>query len=250
MYKYYLLLPVLMTGLSMVIGAPFFSNTCPNRRVLRRRLNEVKAVQKSVRSVFSNALNDSTIANASLSSEEVYKHIATRVGVFATPSGFVRFKEAISEVAVAKLDACSSTKNYYHYSIYISKLTNQFLSVSLTDAKSISLARKYYGELLCIQDHLLYFHHRKKRSDSSSRSLDNFFNCLDGKEDLGMLFGIFIVNRIELPRPTLAFVVDNTGSMSQEISSVQWLIRSFIKAERDIPFMYILTTFNDPGMLS
>ena len=56
-------------------------------------------------------------------------------------------------------------------------------------------------------------------------------------------FGVFS----EVP-PTLAFVVDDTGSMGGEISSVQRLIHSFIKTERSEPLAYILTTFNDPGM--
>ena len=47
--------------------------------------------------------------------------------------------------------------------------------------------------------------------------------------------------------PTLAFVVDDTGSMSDEIEAVKNLIKAIINAERTSPFFYILGTFNDPG---
>jgi len=44
----------------------------------------------------------------------------------------------------------------------------------------------------------------------------------------------------------LAFVIDNTGSMSNEIGAVKRIIRSFIGNERREPRMYVLSTFNDP----
>ena len=45
----------------------------------------------------------------------------------------------------------------------------------------------------------------------------------------------------------LAFVVDDTGSMGDEINAVKDLITAIVKAERDNPVFYILGTFNDPG---
>jgi len=44
----------------------------------------------------------------------------------------------------------------------------------------------------------------------------------------------------------LAFVIDNTGSMRNEIDAVKRIIRSFIKNEGREPRMYVLATFNDP----
>ena len=48
--------------------------------------------------------------------------------------------------------------------------------------------------------------------------------------------------------PTLAFVVDDTGSMGGEISAVKDLIKAIIKAEKSSVYYYILGTINDPGM--
>ena len=241
MCKCHLLLSALLTSFSIVVGL----STCPTKEFLEDRIEAVETVKTSVRSVFSKVLNDSTIANASLSSEEVYEHIATSIGVSATPSGFAQFQEAVSEITVAKLDACSTTDESKITSGYISELTKRF--IMLTDAKNISLARAVYGELLCIQDLLSSSDKsRKKRQGDPSDLLEAFFDSLDGKR-MSTIFGIGVFN--EIP-PTLAFVVDDTGSMGSEISSVQRLIRSFIKTERNEPLYYILTTFNDPGMLS
>ena len=237
-FSYNLLLLALVMGLSIVAGLP----TCPTDKFIEERVEAVEAVQTSVRNVFSKVLNDSTIANDSLSSEEVYEHIATNVGLSATPSGFVQFQEAVSEVIVAKLDACSKIDKSEITTDYISDLTKRF--IALTDAKNISLAREVYGKLLCIQDLLSPSDKsRKRRQGDPSDLLDAFFDSLDG-EQLG---AIFLVDVTRDP-PTLAFVVDDTGSMGSEISSVQRLIRSFIKSERSEPLAYILTTFNDPGM--
>ena len=57
-----------------------------------------------------------------------------------TPSGFVHFQE----------DACATIDATKLNASYISELTNHF--IMLTDARNISLARKVYGKLLCIQD--------------------------------------------------------------------------------------------------
>lgn len=133
--SYNLLLLALVAGsYSIVAGL----STCPTDKFIEERTEAVKAVKTSVRSVFSKVLNDSTIKNDSLSSMEVYEHIATSVGVTITPSGFAQFQEAISEVTVAKIDACSTIDKSKITTDYISKLTKDF--VVLTNAKNVSLA--------------------------------------------------------------------------------------------------------------
>ena len=118
----------------------------------------------------------------------------------------------------------------------------------LTDAKNISLARGVYGKLLCIQDLLSHSDtERERREEDPSELLNTFFDSLEGAKGIGT---IFVVDVFSEATPTLAFVVDDTGSMGGEISSVQRLIHSFIKTERSEPLAYILTTFNDPGMYS
>ena len=237
-HSYQLLLLALVTGYCTVGSL----STCPTDRLLEERAKAAEVMQASVRSVFSTALNDSTIANDSLSDMEVYERIAATVGVTATTSGFVQFQEAINDITAAKIVACSIIDESEITADYISQLTEHF--IVLTDAGNISLAQKVYGELLCLQDLLSPSDEgRKRRQGDPYELLEAFFDSLDG-----IKLSVFFKLSLLFYSPTLAFVVDNTGSMGGEISSVQTLIRSFIKNERSYPIAYILTTFNDPGM--
>ena len=154
---YILLTLVAGYGISIVAS----QSSCPTGKFVEQRAQAVEAVQGSVRSVFSKVLNDTTITNKSLSSVEVYEHITSSVGVSATPTGFVQFQEAISEVIVAKLGACLTIDKSKITADYVSKLTKRF--VALTDAKNASLAREVYGELLCIQDLLSFSDKSRKK---------------------------------------------------------------------------------------
>ena len=213
-------------------------STCPSEEVVEERMEAIATVQKTVRDVFSRVLNDSAIANNSLTNMEVYESITTSIGVTATPSGFVQFQEAISEIAAATFDACSAPDESRVGPDDIPELTARF--ISLTNTGSISEARRVYGKLLCLRSPLSAGESRKR----PLAELEAFFNSLDGNR-LATMFGVGDI--FNPAPPTLAFVVDDTGSMSDEISSVQRLIRSFIATERSDPLAYILTTFNDPS---
>ena len=46
---------------------------------------------------------------------------------------------------------------------------------------------------------------------------------------------------------TLMFVMDTTGSMSDEINAAKGIAKSIIDMTREFPVDYILSPFNDPG---
>ena len=46
---------------------------------------------------------------------------------------------------------------------------------------------------------------------------------------------------------TLMFVMDTTGSMSEEINAAKGIAKSIIETTREFPVDYILSPFNDPG---
>lgn len=221
-----------------IVGFASGSSFCPNKYV-EDWMETTKVVETSVRRVFSRVLNDSTIVNDSLSNEEVYKLIAAILGVPITSDGFSHFQEAIIEITVAKLSACSGSERDRVGVDDISKLVANFSA--LVGAKNMSQAYKIYGKMLCMQE-ILSDGKRKRQVDP----FETFYDSVNGNQ-LATIFGI--TNIIDLrSKPTLAFAVDDTGSMSEEIKSVQNLIHSFVKTERSEPHAYILTTFNDPGM--
>ena len=69
------------------------------------------AVQASVRRIFSRVLNDSTIANDSLSSEEVYNLAAAKLGIPVSSNGFNRFQETTIEIIAVKIATCPDSKS-------------------------------------------------------------------------------------------------------------------------------------------
>ena len=208
------------------------------------RTEATNTTKESVREVFSRVLMDPTLSDDDLSDKEVYEQITDSLKVSSSPAGFRQFQEAVSEIASATFRACAAPEESRVRPDDIPDLTKRFFTLS--DAGDINEARKVYGTLLCLRSLLSPADDGKKvkRQGDSFDELEDFFDSLDS-DRITTIFGIVLFSPVP---PTLAFVVDDTGSMSAEISSVQRLIRSFIKTERSEPLAYILTTFNDPGM--
>ena len=235
------------------VGAGF--SVCPSDDMVEERMEATETVRESIIIIFSNVLNNSSVnsteGNSSLTNMEVYERIATSVNATASPSGFVRFEEAVSEIAAATYSACSGPEESRVQPDDIPQLTASFFN--LTSTGNISQAREVYGKLLCLQTLLTEGSLvRRKREDSEFKTdielINDFFDMLEGHPEIvSSIFGLTEEQMFGLP-PTLAFVVDDTGSMSGEISAVQQLIFSFLSVERTNPIAYILTTFNDPGI--
>ena len=231
----------ILTLMEMVASLP----TCPSESFIRQWMEAAEDVQISVREVFSKLLNDTGISNNSLSTMEVYERITSKVGVTTSSSGFVRFQEAISEITAARFDACSKSGKHKVTVADTPKLTASFFT--LVDAGDISQAREVYGKLLCLHDQLSAGNDKarakRQRGGDFFTLLEAFFDSLD-RDRVATIFGINIITDAT---PTLALVVDDTGSMCAKISSIQKLIRFFIKTVQSRPLAYILTTFNDTG---
>ena len=225
-------------------------SVCPSEEVVKERMEATDTVREAVVTIFSSILDDSssTEGNISLTNAEIYENVATSLDTTVTPDGFVKFEEAISEIAAATYAACSLPEGLRVQGDDIPMLAERFFNY--TRAGNISQAREVYGQLLCLQQLLTADSSvRKKRQDhkTDQELLNEFFDMLEGHPDvIGPLFGLTDDQFFGIP-PTLAFVVDDTGSMGGEINSVKQLIFSFISVERSNPIAYILTTFNDPG---
>ena len=238
MHSYNLLLLALVTSFGIMGGL----STCPNDKHVKEREEAEKAVEASLRSVFSSALKNTAIADNSLSTLEVYEHVAAGVGTFATYSGFVRFQETIHEVTAAKFEADSRINETNITTHYINERFNVF-----NGSESVSLARKAYGELICIHGFLSRsntYRNKREGDKCGKTSVDYFFCTLNGIR-MATIFGV-----IDHDPRSLAFVVDDTGSMTDIINVAKIIVNSFIKSERQDPHNYILTTFNDPGIWS
>jgi len=214
--------------------------SCPSDDFLEERVAATEMVTQSVSAIFS---SDSNSTNGTqLDIMGLYIQTSASYNATVTTNGFVEFQEAINEISTALFDACSAPEDSRPEADDVPVLIEMFEGA--TAAGNISQARQLLGTLLCLQDLLERNVTRRKRQSSPIDVLNAFFDSLDGDMAAAPIFG---VNIFAAAPPTLAFVVDDTGSMAAEIASVQRLIRSFIRTERTAPLAYILTTFNDPS---
>ena len=72
-----------------------------------------------------------------------------------------------------------------------------------------------------------------------------FFACLDPDDDIKPMVGMIDVFVEEFVFPCLAFAVDTTGSMREEIEAAKEVIRNLLSSEEDGPICYVLQPFND-----
>ena len=123
------------------------------------------------------------------------------------------------------------------------------VTVKVDANTSISTVKDIFGkaaagnnyDAVALRTHLGYLI-ASKLGRGTPKNVKDFFTSLSLTQ-----FGIFgLARRVY----TVAFVVDDTGSMGEEIAHVQRLISDFVRSGAASPSHYILASFNDPGDLS
>ena len=134
--------------------------------------------------------------------------------------------------------------------IALARTTFNSVTVKVDANTSISTVKGIFGkaaagddyDAVTLRTHLGYLIASKLGKDVP-KNVTDFFSSLSLTQ-FGIFFGL--ARRVY----TVAFVVDDTGSMGEEISHVQRLISDFVQSGAASPSHYILTSFNDPGKLS
>ena len=220
--------------------------SCPAnfKAIAVQKSNSNNIVRKEVRSTIKNVLD---IAENVTTDEDAFTRITATIKVENTTENLVQFQNAINEISEATYEACHGSNSSLVLPEDTLVLIKQF-EKAVNDSKSTE-ARRIFGRLLCL---------RQKFQDTNTSivkrqtdGIDEFEALLnEWFEDLSVEdFPILFFDEVDEDTiPTLAFVVDDTGSMGGEISAVKDLIKAIIKAEKSSPYYYILGTFNDPGM--
>ena len=186
----------------------------PSRR-LDRRSPTANSQHRTLRSLYQNL----TLARGEAPSDAVYD----------------RFVSAMSDVSREHFKACYGPSSERVQATHVQSLIIQFNG--LRNTTRVHELRAVFAKLLCIRD-------RNSRIGKRSTSgLEDFFRDLS-PIDFGDIFGFTETNQ-PVPTGSLAFAVDTTGSMSDEILSVRRIIRSFVRSEKQEPFYYVLAEFND-----
>ena len=227
----------------------------------------VETVQETL--LLSTFRNDTISGEVSLTT--VYNSLTQEFQIKKSESGYRSFMEAINEITEAKQEACSGDVKPGVDSV--PRLVQEFRAALNATQRDLLKLRTIFGRMLCINDQIERQGSRKRKRRLATvspgsdpipcymRTPENctcppgglngscifcpceFFRCLDPKDDWRPILG-FVADYY---RQCLAFVVDTTISMGDEIAAAQEIIRSFIRSEEELneTGCYILMPFND-----
>ena len=220
-----LLIPLLVC--SLLTTSHGVSPICPS--ALGEYLRE--EAEAEVSTIEEVAVSIGHIGRGSISAstpEDLYEDILAILGDKTdTPDNRANFFAAFEEIVEIFLASCYGPTPVTEYTFPY--LRAKFEKAS--EDKDNEMMRETFAKILCISSRL-----SKKRKFSP---IIRFYNRIYAL-DFGLIFGIGIDY-------TIAFTIDDTASMSNEIEDVKCLVRSFIKSERNNPAQYILATFNEPS---
>ena len=138
----------------------------------------------------------------------------------------------------------------------MSKLVEAFKKATNIHVGNPTLAQTIFGQFLCYSE----LENKKNSSTRFKRQVAteifepticecpdevstpcDFFACLT-VEEVEILLGLGNSN---VGEPCIAFLIDTTGSMGNQIVSAKNVILQFIKAQKDSTTCYMLVPFND-----
>ena len=216
------------------------------------------AVVNTIQSVFPTVMDDTVNASVAEVSRELYEVISNRYEENITSSGFTKFMEAITEISSGYALACSGPPEARPTVEDIPKFMQEFAAAYEVGNSKLVEIRSIYGQMLCLNDQLAVSEQQgRKRRRSHCPEPENcacppegitnaitcpceFFRCLDEGDRLRPLFLDFV------SLSCLAFVIDTTGSMKDEINLAIQVIKDFLGSEEG-GGCYLLVPFNDDG---
>ncbi len=228
----------------------------------------INAIQSVLPRLNSSTLDETLLQNASSSvgglhesfaevSELLYDVISNVYQLNRTKSGLNKFIEAIGEISSGYALACSSPPEVRPSIDDIPRLMNEF-RVAFDEQDSLQI-RFICGQMLCLHDRLSASEEQVRERRQTSQCMERkdctcpsggittsivcpceFFACLDEDDKIKSLFTD--IN----PFQCLAFVIDTTGSMKDEIKLATEVVKDFLRSVED-EGCYLLVPFNDDG---
>ncbi len=212
-----------------------------------------KYVEKIARDIIS-SLNTKKTPEESCVIIAAFETLVNFLGIVRSPKNYNRFVDAMNEIAQVH-ELCKKAETAEELQEIIDKFVSMF-SVN-SGNRDVSSIRELVGRMLCNTDKTSTRSKRQAREEcvtecpaggiQDAREACEFFNCLNSSS-LKSIFG-FDEPNTEVDVPCLAFIVDTTGSMSDEIDAVKRIILEFLHAEQQFDGIgcYMLVPFNDVG---
>ena len=193
----------------------------------------------------------------------LYTALTATLDITPTENGLSDFTDAFDVITDAYFKACYGPKNERPNASKAQSILSEFLFL-LENRSDITRMRQLFGELSCLQNFIDASSHISKRTlppddltvCADAPNVNELYLCLDSNNQLDCIFNLndpidcTTTDKQPLDVKTmkhcLAFAVDTTGSMTEEISHARNVIQYFIQSEENIATLcYILVPFND-----
>ena len=246
------------------------SQTCENEAVeqfVKKKENATLEVITNLQNIVLQSSNSSF--NGTHNQTTLYSTLTASFSLTESEETLEQFSKAIDVITDAYFKSCYGPEEEKPTVQDAPDLLQTFLTL-LANRTDFTTIREIYGKLTCLQvfqpDEIIV--KREGEDDevdllecAEAKSVIKLYECLDPK-DLSCVFDIDIeqdCDDLEMiqgdiskyAKNCLAFVVDTTGSMSEEIVAARQVITSFIQSEENIlTLCYILVPFNDFGNMS
>ena len=175
--------------------------------------------------------------------DSAYRRLLCAAGVTSTPEKSATFYEAVGDISKSMYKACygSDRIGIGDFAAIKAKYETAYTKKNITEL------RKAYGSLVCLMKKVST---RAKRTPTvapgtPNAAIINFYCTIQNANHVGRLF----FEPLTGGKYSVAFVLDDTGSMGPHIEIAKCLVRSFLASGLNGPEKYILGTFNDPGKI-
>ena len=223
-----------------------------------------KAIVENIVTVFPNIFAASNGTEPTSKEElfaSVYSSLAEGLGRVKSSTGYNEFVEAVTEITEAHQEACSGPPDERLSLEDVPELSQQFATLPLTEVQEL---QRIFGKMLCINSYGPSAGRKRKKKDTHClvtcpcpledfvkvdcpcgffACLLKYFNTARGKSVFG--FSTFDDDGFRC----LGFVLDTSGSMTNELEAVKKLTSFFVAKEQDEPACYVITPFNNFGPL-
>ena len=192
----------------------------------------------------------------------LYTALTATLNFTQTENGLSDFTDAFDVITDAYFKACYGPENERPNASNAQSILTEFLSL-LENRSDITRMRQMFGELSCLRNFSDASSHVSKRALTAGNLVDCasaanvklLYQCLD-INNLDCIFNLDDPNnctttdsqplKVKKKKHCLAFAVDTTGSMGEEISHARDVIQYFIQSEENnVTLCYVLVPFND-----
>ena len=238
------------------------SQNCENEAVeqfVKKKENATLEVITNLQNIVLQGSNSSF--NGTHDQTTLYSTLTASFNLTESKETLERFSKAIDVITDAYFKSCFGPEEEKPTVQDAPDLLQTFLTL-LANRTDFTTIRETYGKLICLEvfqpDEIIVKREVDLLECAKVRTVQKLYECLD-PNDLSCVFDIGIepnCDELEMlegdiskyAQNCLAFVVDTTGSMGEEIVAVQQVITSFIQSEENIRTLcYILVPFNDFG---